>query len=363
MDYSNINNNSKELYFIAETAFHHEGDVKFLENLVKDLLDLNVNAIKFHLLLDIDDYIIKDHPAVEILRKISLSKDQWLNLFESLQNLNVELVLLCNDLESIRFVNEIQDKYKISAIELHSTGLNDLFLLEESLKFKKTVILGVGGSSFDEIKYAIEFLRQGGKSDILLMHGFQNYPTQYSDINFRRINLLATSFEVEIGYADHTDPKDENNGLISVLPIMNGVRVIEKHVTNRENEKRIDSQAAVSLNEMKRIITLAKSVHSTLGSDNYLFSDAELKYGDTGPMKKAIVARKLIEKGTIITKDHIAFKRTEKSSSILQKDISKILGSKALVEIKENDLLDFSNLEYTFKKNGFEQFFIKKEVL
>ena len=61
-------------YFIAETAFHHEGNVKFLNELLDEIFTLDVNAIKFHLLFDLDDYIIEEHPAREVLKKITISK-------------------------------------------------------------------------------------------------------------------------------------------------------------------------------------------------------------------------------------------------------------------------------------------------
>ena len=52
-------------------------------------------------------------------------------------------------------------------------------MLAKASYFKNTVIIGTGGSTLDEIDYAINYLKQKGKDDIFLMHGFQNYPTEY----------------------------------------------------------------------------------------------------------------------------------------------------------------------------------------
>ena len=54
-------------------------------------------------------------------------------------------------------------------------------------------------------------------------------------------------------------------------------------------------------------------------------SEAEKKYGNTGPMKKAIVARNDIEKGESIDFYNIAYKRTENSSPLQQKEIYKLI--------------------------------------
>lgn len=348
-------------YFIVETAFHHEGDANFLLSLINSFEELNVHAIKFHLLFDVDDYIVKNHPAIDVLKKISIPKSVWDEVFKNVKEIKKDIVLLCNDIESLKWVNQVQEDYPITAIELHSSGLNDIFLLHEALNFKKTIILGVGGSTFDEIKYAIDFLRKNSKTDIILIHGFQNYPTNYGEINFKRIPLLQQAFNLPVGYADHTDPGDLKNAFVSVLPQMLGSLILEKHVTNVFGEKRIDAQAAVSIETMSEIIDLANEMHATLGDSSYEFSEAEKNYGNTGPIKKAIVARRPIVKGEKLTLENIAYKRTEISSPILQKEFVKILGAEALKNIEQDEILSFSNVSYQFKKENFDQFFVSEK--
>lgn len=352
----------KKPYFIAETAFHHEGDKVFLKNLVNDICQLEVNAIKFHLLLDLEDYIVENHPAIEVLKNISLTEQNWQEIFELVTEQNRDLILLTNDLKSLKWVNSIQKKICVKAIELHSTGLNDLFLLKECLNFDNTIILGVGGSTVDEILYAVDFLKQNGKNDILLMHGFQNYPTNYEDINFKRIQFLKDAFSLPVGYADHTNPLDIKNVLISSIPQSFGCNILEKHVTNVFGEKRIDSQAAVSIDAMEEIIAFANTVYKTMGEESIVFSEAEKNYGNTGPMKKAIVAREKIIRGEKITLENIAFKRTEISSSLLQKDVVKILGSEANMDIEKDQIISFNNVDYSFKKENFDQFFASEKM-
>lgn len=347
-------------YYIAETAFHHEGDVRFLYDLIDSFKNLKIDAIKFHLLFNVDDYMISNHTANETLKKISIPKEHWKEILENVKNIEKEIILLCNDLESLEFVNEIQNNFPISAVEIHSTGLNDIFLLKEAAKFKKSVILGIGGSSFDEIQFAVDFLKDLGKKDIILIHGFQNYPTNYSEINFFRMNFLKETFNLPIGYADHTDPNDNYNNIISILPLAQGFNIIEKHVTHLFGEKRIDSQAAISVEQMERLIELGNSIWSTKGDEKFKLSEAEKNYGNTGAMKKALVAKFPIKNGEQITLDNIAYKRTESSSPLLQKDVFKILNSFALKDIQKDEILNYENVKYEFKKQDFGQFFINK---
>ena len=340
-------------YIIGETAFHHEGDVQFAKELIKNAVELGIEAIKFHITLDLDDYMAYNHEAIDIIRPWCLNSKEWDNVLSNIENLDV--ILLCNDVKSVEYA--IESDLDIKAIEIHATGLNDVFLLDKASYFKNTVIIGTGGSTLDEIDYAINYLKQKGKDDIFLMHGFQNYPTDYKDIKLERMNKLSELFNLPVGYADHTDPLDKNNEYISCLGVANGYNVIEKHFTHKFGEKRIDSQSAISLEQMKKVQEIARVTFESLGVEkNLQMADAELKYGNTGPMKKAIVAKKRLEEGTVISLQNIAFKRTNESSSVKQNELYKVLGNKTNSIIEKDEIIDLGNVDFSFNINDTSQF-------
>lgn len=341
-------------YIIGETAFHHMGDKAFLKELIDHASKLGLHAIKFHILLDVYDYMIESHEVVTTIKKWCFGEEDWYDIIEYASSHRMDLILLCNDVKSIKWVNSLN--VEVKAIEIHATGINDVFLLEEASKFDGTVILGTGGSSIDQIQYAIHYLEGHDQNDIFLMHGFQNYPTNPADVSLSRMKILKELFGYPVGYADHSDPKDPFNEAISSFAAALGFNTLEKHFTHAMNEDRIDSQAAVSLKQMKRLIKLHAIAFSTYGDKPLEMSDAELKYGNTGPMKKAIVARKAINKYEKITFENIAFKRTNESSSISQNDLPKLIGLKSMRSIKKDEIIDFTNVKFEFKKNSFDQF-------
>lgn len=344
-------------YLIAETAFHHQGDIEFLLKLIDNAALIGADAIKFHLLFDLEDYMIATHQAYKALEELMIPIPRWTEVINYAIKKQLDIICLCNDVKSIKWVSD--NFNDIKAIELHAVGINDTFLLREAAQFDGTIILGSGGSSLDEIQYAVDILKGLNKDDVFLMHGFQNYPTDYKDIVFSKMSALHSLFNLPIGYADHTDPEDEYNTFISVIPQSLGFNVLEKHFTHAYGEKRIDSQAAVSIAKLKEVKSLMDIVWSTRGDDPLAMSIAEKKYGDTGPMKKAIVARKFIEKGKQIKLDDVAFKRTNHSAMIKQKDLPLIINSSAREDIQQDETLDFSNVEYNFNLAEFSQFFNK----
>ncbi|GAA5521902.1 N-acetylneuraminate synthase family protein [Aliifodinibius salicampi] len=344
-----------EPYLIGETAFHHEGDIDFLRDLIAKGAEAGIDAIKCHLLFDINDYMIDSHKALKKLGEMCLLEDQWDAILDLIQKKNIDPIFLCNDVASFDWV--IQNDDQIQAAEIHATGINDVFLLEKAAEFRGTIILGTGGSTIDEIKFAVDFLKKRDQNDIFLMHGFQNYPTDYRDVIFSKMDILNEVFELPVGYADHTDPEDELNEYISCLPQSSGYNILEKHFTSLPNEERIDSQAAVSVDRLKTIRELMDTVWLTNGIDDPLkMSQAEQKYGDVGPMKKALVARNDLEKGTEVAIEDIAYKRTNNSVPVEQNDIYNFIGAKTVDYISKDTPLTYNNIEYRFRKGDTSQF-------
>jgi len=348
------NTNLSESYLIGETAYNHEGDLDYLYKMIDDIADLELNAVKFHLLLNPASYMQKYHPLINDIKKWIFTEKQWDDIIDCSNNKNLDVIALCDDVESLEYINK--NKKHVAAIELHATGLNDWFLLNEASKFNGTIILGIGGSTIDEIEYAINILKTAGKDDIILMYGFQSYPTDYADINLSKMLKVRDLFDLPVGYADHTAFDDANNEIVSIMAATMGFNILEKHYTPDFGKERIDFHAAVGKEQMLKIKELMKIALMTYGNNTLKMSDAELEYGNTGPMKKAIVAKTNIKKGEILTAENLWFKRTVEESPVKQNQFSQIIGLKSAKDIKEDEIIDFSKIVYEFKKVDLESF-------
>jgi len=343
-----------EPYIIGETAYNHEGDIDYLYKMIDDIAELKLNAVKFHLLLNPESYMQKKHPLINKIKKWVFSVKQWDAIINYSNKKNLDIIALCDDVESINYINE--NSKNVFAVEIHSTGLNDWFLLKESTKFSKQVILGIGGSTIDEIAYAVDFLKSNEKNEIILMYGFQNYPTDYNDINLSKMTKIRDLFDLPVGYADHTVFNDPSNEIISVMASMMGIDILEKHYTPDYGKERIDYHAAVGKKQMLRIKNLMELTLKIYGDGELRMSKAELKYGNTGPMKKAIVAKIDIKKGEKLSLDNLWFKRTEEESSIKQYQFLQLIGLEAKRDIKEDEIIDLSKVKYEFRKDDLENF-------
>ena len=351
--------NTLKPYIIGETAYNHEGDINYLLKMVDEIAEIKLNAVKFHLLLNPESYMQKKHSLIERAKKWIFNKKQWDDIIDYANEKELDVIALCDDVESIEYI--LENNKDVSAIELHATGLNDYFLLNTVSKFNRQIILGVGGSTIDEIQYAVNFLRNKGRNNILLAYGFQSYPTKHTDINLSKMLKIKDLFNLPIGYADHTAFDDCNNEIISVMAAMMGLNILEKHYTLDYGKERIDYHAAVGSRQMLRIKKLMKLVLLVYGDGELKMSKAELEYGNVGPMKKAIVAKKFIKKGEKLSFNNLWFKRTAEESPMKQYQFSQLIGLETTKDIKVDEIVDFSKVKYESKKADSESFTHVKE--
>ncbi len=338
-----MRNELDSVYIIGETAYNHEGDFQYLKDMVDSLAEVGASAVKFHMLIELDSYITKSHQVYDIIKNWVFSKEQWIELIDYSHSKGLEVIALTDDIESINII--IGESIQVAGIELHSTCINDYHMLKSLADYKGVVLLGVGGTGIDEITYAVETLNSYGINDIVLMYGFQKYPTDYKKINLNKMEKLGRFFELPVGYADHTRFDDPYNIQVTSLGVAKGARIIEKHFTLDEGKERIDYQAAIGMNKFVELMNALNIVYKTLGSGSVDMTEDEKQYGAIGLMKKAMVASRDINAGEVISYDDITYKRSGESSLLAQTFIHKLNGKRTKEKILKDTVIKLNQLE------------------
>ncbi|MCD4795149.1 MAG: N-acetylneuraminate synthase family protein [Bacteroidales bacterium] len=333
----------KKVSLIAETAWHHDGNFNFMKDLVKKIItQTKTDYIKLHLSFDFNEYMTKNHPAYGFFENKLLSENQWTEIINKIQQSEKKIMLLLNDKKAIDF--GIQ--YNPDLVEIHSVCLNDIKLLhhlKNKIDQKTKIVLGVGGSTLYEIENAINTLQN---NNIVLMHGFQNYPTKYEDINFRKIMKIISLFpNFEHGYADHTAWNNENNVLITLLGAVLGMDYIEKHITTELGQERTDWQAAINIDTFNELQSKLEILNACSGNGLLELNIGEKKYSVFGPNKKAGILNKNIKSGSVITENDIDFKRTKKITDLSQIDLINSFGRKVQKDFSKGYCLQKTDIE------------------
>jgi len=324
---------------IAETAFSHEGDFDYLKEQIKAAKLAKADYIKFQVFINKDDYIVRNHQNYEILDKWMFSKKQWVEAFEYAQSLKLKVLALPIDTSSALFCLENDDL--INLYEVHSVCFNEFPLLEILAKTSKTIVLGIGGRVPQEIELAISKLNKK-KENIILMYGFQSFPTDKSMLNLNKIKGIKQLFGFEIGYADHNSYDNNKFHELNNFAYLLGASYFEKHIVLEKGINRIDFESAISVNDFLEMRSQLLSLETTLGNGNiFNLNSKEVTYKNR---EKQIVAKRNIIKGEVIKKEDIIFRVTEEVGDFEQIDFDKIIKKRAKTDISIGNVIRYKNL-------------------
>ena len=322
---------------IAETAWHHQGDFEFMKNLVNSIGNQSkADIIKLHLTFSLEEYMHYDHTAFKMLEDWLFTENQWKEIIQSPALTSKSLMLLMNDTRAVEFGMG----YAPDLVEIHSVCLNDINLLrsfKQNINKQTKVVLGIGGTSLEEVENAVKILDH---SNIILMFGFQNYPTKYENINFKKMRKIMRMFpEYKFGYADHTAWDEADNVLITLLGAALGMDYVEKHVSIVYGEERTDSAAAVSIGMLNDIKCKMNILDACNGNGLLRMNKGEIEYSIFGPMKKAAIFKQNVQAGQILELDMFNFKRTIQKSNLSQIQALDSIGRKLIEDVSKGQVL------------------------
>ncbi len=326
-----FNPENKEVFVVGEIAGAHDGKIDRMKKLIEIAADANVDAVKFQI-FRADQLVTKDHPKHPGFTEKEYSHDEWKKITDYAKSLGLVVFADVFDKESL----DIAVDCGIQAFKLHSTIISDVLLVRDIAQTKKTIMLGIGGSTYDEIKEALEIFKQEG-NNIVLIAGYQNFPTKLEDSNLNIIPYLQSEFNCVVGYADHCDAHTDMALHLPLLAVIKGARLIEKHFTIDRSLKQTDYFSSLNPDELKKLVQLSKDIPKVFGKSSLeTFSDEEEEYRNK--MKKFIVAARDINKGETINLDMLAFKRTTKTG-ILPKEYNKLIGKSINRDLKKDDVV------------------------
>ena len=320
---------NKKIYLIAEIANSHEGNIDLAKKLVNEVSKSGTNIIKFQI-FKATELLESDHEQYSIFKKLQFSQKEWINLIRFSKKKKLKIFTDVFGIQSAKLAL----KLNVDGLKIHSTDITNPTLLRFLSKIKKPILLSTAGVFPNEIDVALAILQKSSK-EIVLMHGFQGYPTKINDLNLHRMQELRNRYNLPVGLMDHVSGNSEMAKIIPLLGIAMGATVIEKHLTLNRSEKRTDYFSSLNPNEFKELASLIQKTQKSMGYSKFIFSKNEIKY--RLHHKKNCVAKKFIKKGAILDLKNFDFKRTKQKQNSLP--YFKFEGQKIQKSLKKGAIL------------------------
>jgi sialic acid synthase SpsE len=295
-----------QVSIIGETACAHEGSCENLLKMIDAIAEAKADIVHF-IVFTTEGSTSPKHPGYEKGKELELSAEEWKKAIFHAKSKKMKVATTIQDEASLKLVSSLD----VDIIKIHSTDNTNPELIRKAAEKNKQMMISVGAMTMEEIEKAIDTIKEAGNNDIILMYGYQDYPTDPALINLRMITTLKEKFKVAVGYADHTDGESKLANAIPLLSIPLGAEYVDKHITLDRSKKGIDYQAALNPDEFKDFVKCFRTAEKSIGDGiRHEFTDAEKRYREL--VKKSIVAAKNLKKGKRITKDDVLFLRSDR---------------------------------------------------
>lgn len=325
-------------FIIAEAGVNHSGDISLAKKLVDVAVDAGSDAVKFQTFKSegvvtkqagTADYarknIGKNIKQIDLIKKYELKYNDFKILKGYCDKKNIIFLSTPHSFDAIDFLEHLVPAYKFG-----SGDLTNIPTLKYAAKKGKPMILGTGMSTLDEIKTAIKAIKREGNNNIIALHCTTNYPCSFEEVNLNAMLTMKEKLDCLVGYSDHT------LGItVPMIAVALGAVLIEKHFTIDRKLPGPDHKASLEPNELKEMIEEIRNIEKIFGSFEKKPTKSEEEIMKI--VRKSLVAKKDIEKGSIIKKEMIDIKRP--GSGIKPSEINQILGKKAKKRILKDEII------------------------
>ena len=294
--------NPKHIFVIAEAGSNwkcgsYEEDLEQAKKLIKIASKSGADAVKFQTYRPETTYV--SNPGGSKTLSYSENIDSIFKQYAMPYRMIPELVKFCKE-ENILFMStpfSVADAKAIDPYtEIHKVGsfeINHIPLLEFLASTKKSIIVSTGSSTYDEIDFCINILKDNGCKNIILLQCTSKYPCSIDSLNLSVIPKMKSKYNLPIGFSDHSiDPITA-----PLLSIGLGATVIEKHFTIDKNLPGPDHFFALTPNELKQMIDSIRNAELAYGTGNKEILKEELETRKFA--KRSLQASENILKGDV----------------------------------------------------------------
>ena len=342
-------------FVIAEIGMNHNGSYNNAIKLIDLAYKAGADCVKFQMrdlktlysedALNLSSSDLSTQYTLGLLKKFELTYKEFNDLHQYAEKKG--LIFMCTPWDLVS-VDKI-DSLGVPGFKIASADLTNIELISHVISKKKPIILSTGMSTQEEIDTTVSFLKKHN-AEYALLHCNSTYPAPFKDINLNYLEKLK-SYNSPVGYSGH-----ERGIAISLAAIAKGAKIIEKHITLDRNMEGPDHSASLEYNDFKQLVESIRQVELALGSS----SDRKISQGELinrENLSKSIFAKNDIKKGTIFSKDLFIIKSPGQGLS--PQYIDKILGLKALKDIKKGKALFKSDLIEEIKPKNRYSFTLK----
>ena len=338
------------VYFIADIAANHDGDIKRAKDLIFRASEAGANAAKFqHFQVET---IVSDYGFKKIGNKLTHQSKWKKSVSEVYKNASVslqwteELKKTCDEANITFFstpysldVIDHLDNF-IPAYKIGSGDITWKEMIEKVATKDKPFFIASGASNLEEVKLAVNW-GASINSQICLMQCNTNYTAEENNFKFINLNVLHSYKKLFpnliLGLSDHTPRHSTVLGAVAL-----GAKVIEKHFTDNNSRIGPDHEFSMDPSSWKEMVDRTRELEHSLGDGEKRVEFNEVETAIV--QRRALRATKFLKKGSIIKNSDFTPLRPCPSDALPLKEFNKIIGKEVKSDFVIGEYLRLQDL-------------------
>ena len=330
---------------IAECGVNHGGNLNNAFKYIDAAKECGADAIKFQTWLPGEitgkytskcEYMKNGHgnkiSRYEISETLRLEHNDFINLKNYSDSVGIEFLSTPDGEESLKFLLEHN---LLKAIKVGSTEIVNISFLKKISESSLPVYLSTGTANLKEVINAVNIF-SGNLENLTLMQCTSSYPCADNELNLNVLNQYKNLFSIKIGFSDHS-----LGSTASFAAVALGASIIEKHIYIESDIWTPDKNASMNKKDFKYMCNEIRRLEKMLGNGNKHRTTSEKE--NLKSIRRGLCAAKPLNKGTILKKEDIFYKRPYEGLSLNE---TKFIINRVINKNKEIDepftLDDFS---------------------
>lgn len=334
-------------YVICELSANHNGSLEKALQMIDTAATTGCDAVKLQtytadtitLKSDDPDFVIKgglwDGRTLHNLYEEAHTPWDWHRaLFERAAGHGITMFSSPFDTTAVDLLENLNaPAYKVASFEVI-----DLPLIRYIASTGKPMIMSTGMADATEIAEAVDAAREGGCTDLALLHCVSGYPAPPADYNLATISDMLARFGLPVGLSDHTI-----NNTTAIASVALGASMIEKHFTLDRTAGGPDDSFSLEPAEFSDLCTSVRTAWEAMGKVDYGRKPSELA---NVKFRRSIYFIKDLAKGDVITAD--AVRSVRPGYGLPPKQIDSIIGRRTSRHVAKNTACTEDTLESEF---------------
>ena len=328
---------------IAEIGQAHDGSLGIAHSLIDAVSKTGVDIIKFQTHYASEEttinepwrvkFSIQDKTRFDYWQRMEFTEEQWVELKYHAEEVGLKFMSSPFSL----YATELLKRVGVYAWKLASGEVNNVELLESIAETGQEIYLSTGMSKIEEIDKSVEIIKSYDLP-LTVLQCTSMYPTPPDKVGLNLLDSFRDRYNCNVGLSDHSG--EIFTGLAATVY---GIDVLEIHVTFSKEMFGPDTSSSLTINELKKLVSgihfIEKIISNDVNKDNIAYELSEMR----NIFRKSIVYLNDIEKGSVLSKKHIGFKKPGTGVDPVERE--KILGKTLKRSVKQNDQLSFEDLE------------------